>query len=66
MTWICVRWTRASLQQQMGVVFQDTYLFNTTIRDNIRMAQPEATDAMVEEAARLAEIHDLIIALPAI
>jgi len=56
--------TRASLQQQMGVVFQDTYLFNTTIRDNIRMAQPEATDAMVEEAARLAEIHDLIMTLP--
>ena len=56
--------TRASLQKQMGVVFQDTYLFNTTIRENIRMAKPDASDAMVEEAAKMAEIHDLIVRLP--
>ena len=56
--------TRASLQRQMGVVFQDTYLFNTTIRENIRMAQPEATDEMVELAAKQAEIHELILSLP--
>lgn len=56
--------TRASLQQQMGVVFQETYLFNTTIRENIRMAKPAATDAEVEAAARQAEIHDLIMQLP--
>jgi len=56
--------TRASLQQQMGVVFQETYLFNTTIRENIRMAKPAATDAEVEAAARQAEIHELIIQLP--
>ncbi len=55
---------RASLQQQIGVVFQDTYLFKTTIRENIRMAKPTATDADVEQAAKLAEIHDLIMQLP--
>lgn len=56
--------TRASLQHQMGVVFQETYLFDTTIRENIRMAKPEATDAEVEQAAQLAEIHELIMGLP--
>ncbi|MBX3014669.1 MAG: ATP-binding cassette domain-containing protein [Caldilineaceae bacterium] len=56
--------TRESLQQQMGVVFQETYLFNTTIRENIRMAKPDATNTEVEEAARSAEIHDLIMSLP--
>ncbi len=56
--------TRASLQQQMGVVFQETYLFNTTIRENIRMAKPHASDAEVEAAARQAEIHELIMQLP--
>lgn len=55
---------RRSLQQQMSVVFQETYLFDTTIRENIRMARPEATDAEVEAAAKLAEIHDLIMGLP--
>ncbi len=56
--------TRTSLQQQMGVVFQETYLFNTTIRENIRMAKPSASDAEVEAAARQAEIHELIMQLP--
>ncbi|MCX6044343.1 MAG: ABC transporter transmembrane domain-containing protein [Chloroflexi bacterium] len=56
--------TRASLQKQTGVVFQETYLFDTTIRENIRMAKPEATDAEVEQAAKLAEIHELIMGLP--
>jgi ATP-binding cassette subfamily B protein len=55
---------RASLQQQMGVVFQETYLFDMTIRENIRMAKPGASDAEVEAAAKLAEIHDLIMRLP--
>lgn len=55
---------RRSLQQQMSVVFQETYLFDTTIRENIRMAKATATDAEVEQAARLAEIHDLIMTLP--
>ncbi len=56
--------TLASLRAQMGVVFQENFLFNTSIRENIRLAQPDATDHMVEEAARAAEIHDLICSLP--
>ena len=48
----------------MGVVFQDNFLFNTSIRENVRLARPEATDADVEAAARQAEIHDFIVALP--
>jgi len=55
---------RLSLQQQMGVVFQETYLFDTTIRENIRMARPDASDAEVEQAAKQAEIHDIIMGLP--
>lgn len=55
---------RTSLQQQIGVVFQETYLFRTTIRENIRMAKPDATDDEVEAAAKLAEIHDSIVQLP--
>lgn len=55
---------RRSLQQQMSVVFQETYLFDTTIRENIRMAREGATDAEVEQAAQSAEIHELIMTLP--
>ena len=53
-----------SMAQQMGIVFQETYLFNATIRENIRMAKPSATDTEVETAAKLAEIHDVIMRLP--
>lgn len=56
--------TQDSLRGQMGVVFQENFLFNTSIRENIRLARPEATDAAVEAAARQAEIHDFILALP--
>jgi|GEM_PF-31224 ATP-binding cassette, subfamily B, bacterial len=55
---------RQSLRAQVGAVFQHTYLFNTTVRENIRQGQLEATDAEVEEAARAAEIHDFITGLP--
>ena len=58
------RVTQASLRAQIGVVFQDTFLFNATIRDNIRMGKLDATDAEVEAAARAAEIHRLITSLP--
>ena len=43
---------------------QDSLLFNTFVRDNIRMGQPSATDAEVEHAARAAEIHTSILDLP--
>lgn len=56
--------TRQSLCAQIGVVFQESFLFQTSIRDNIRLGKLDATDAEVEEAARAAEIHDFIRSLP--
>lgn len=53
-----------SLHSHMSVVFQENYLFNASIRENIRLGKPDASDAEVEEAARLAEIHDAILQLP--
>lgn len=53
-----------SLRAQMAVVFQDTFLFNTSVRENMRLVKADATDAEIEAAARAAEIHDLILALP--
>jgi ATP-binding cassette subfamily B protein len=48
----------------VGVVSQDTYLLHATIRENLRYAKPDATDAEIERAARAAQIHDHIAALP--
>jgi len=56
--------TQDSLRHAIGVVPQDTVLFNDSIRYNIRYGRPDATDAEVEEAARLAQLHDFILALP--
>lgn len=56
--------TQASLRAQVALVPQDTFLFNMSLRENIRLARPEATDEEVEAAARAAEIHDVIAALP--
>jgi ABC-type multidrug transport system fused ATPase/permease subunit len=56
--------TLASLRRQMGLVPQDPFLFSGTIADNIRFGRPEASDAEVQEAARLANAHDFIAALP--
>lgn len=56
--------TQSSVRQAIGIVPQDTVLFNDTIRYNIRYGRPEATDAEVEEAARMAQIHDFIDDLP--
>ncbi|MGA9351430.1 MAG: ABC transporter ATP-binding protein [Anaerolineae bacterium] len=56
--------TMDSLRAQMGVALQDTVLFSGTIRDNIRYGRPEATDAEVVAAARAAQAHDFIVALP--
>jgi ATP-binding cassette, subfamily B, bacterial len=56
--------TQDSLRAQMGAVFQDTFLFDTTIRENIRMGKLDARDDEIEAAARAAEIHDLIADLP--
>jgi ATP-binding cassette, subfamily B, bacterial len=54
----------ASLAATVGVVSQETYLFHASVRENLRFARPDATDAEVEEAARTARIHDLIASLP--
>jgi ATP-binding cassette subfamily B protein len=48
----------------VGVVSQETYLLHTTVRENLRYAKPDATDAELEAAARAARIHDLIASLP--
>ena len=48
----------------VGVVSQETYLLHTTVRENLRYARPGATDAEIEDAARAAQIHDLITGLP--
>ncbi|MGA8799239.1 MAG: ABC transporter ATP-binding protein/permease [Pseudolabrys sp.] len=56
--------TQKSLRQSIGMVPQDTVLFNDTIRYNIRYGRWEATDAEVEEAARLAQIDPLIRIAP--
>jgi ATP-binding cassette, subfamily B, bacterial len=56
--------TFGSLAGAVGVVSQETYLFHATVRENLRFAKPEATDDEVEEAARAAQIHELIASLP--
>ncbi len=58
------RLTLASLGEVIGVVTQETYLFHASVRDNLRYARPEATDAELETATRAAAIHDRILELP--
>jgi ATP-binding cassette subfamily B protein len=55
---------RTSLYSHVGVVFQDTFLFDGTIAENIRVGNPEASDEAVEAAARAAEAHEFIMASP--
>ncbi|MFG1919418.1 ABC transporter ATP-binding protein [Micromonospora sp. NPDC048898] len=54
----------ADLSAIVGVVSQETYLLHTTVRENLRYARPGATDTEIEDAARAAQIHDLIAGLP--
>jgi ATP-binding cassette subfamily B protein len=56
--------TQASLRGQIGLVPQDTVLFNDTIAANIGYGRPGASMEAIEEAARLAQIHDFIESLP--
>ncbi len=53
-----------SLAATVGVVSQETYLFHSSVRENLRFACPEASDEEIEAAARTARIHDLIVSLP--
>ncbi|MDO9361135.1 MAG: ATP-binding cassette domain-containing protein, partial [Polaromonas sp.] len=57
--------TQASVRQAIGIVPQDTVLFNDTVEYNIAYGKPGATRAEVEEAARAARIHDFISSTPA-
>ena len=56
--------TQQSLRAAIGVVPQDTVLFNDTIRYNIAYGRPGATDQEIENAARLAQVHDFVTRLP--
>jgi ATP-binding cassette subfamily B protein len=56
--------TFPALADAVGVVSQETYLFHATVRENLRFAKPDATDAELEEAARAAQVHALIASLP--
>ena len=56
--------TQDSLRQNMSVVLQESFLFNTTIRENIRLGKQNATDEEVEAAAKAAEIHEIVKGFP--
>jgi ATP-binding cassette, subfamily B, bacterial len=56
--------TQRSLRSQIGVVFQDPHLFNDTVRANIAYGRPAASTEKIDAAARAAQAHDFIMALP--
>ncbi len=56
--------TLESLRRNIGVVFQESMLFNRTIRDNLLVGRPEATQEEIEQACRMAEAHDFIMRQP--
>jgi ATP-binding cassette subfamily B protein len=56
--------TLESLRRQIGIVFQDTFLFHASIRDNLLYARPDASEDELHAAARAAYMHDFIASLP--
>jgi ABC-type multidrug transport system fused ATPase/permease subunit len=56
--------TLTSLRREIGVIAQDPFLFSATVRENIAFGRPEATQEDIERAARLAQAHEFIEALP--
>ncbi len=56
--------TKRSLRDQMSIVLQDTLLFSTTIRENIAYGRPDASEEEIIEAAKRAQAHDFIVAMP--
>src|SRR5213078_2823900 len=53
-----------SLRRQIGVVFEESFLFSDSVRSNIAYGRPDATDEEIVAAARAAEAHQFILALP--
>ncbi|GIW07092.1 MAG: hypothetical protein KatS3mg060_1897 [Dehalococcoidia bacterium] len=56
--------TRDSLSAQIGVVFQQEFLFNRSIKENVRIGKPDASDTEVDQALRAADLNDLVTSLP--
>ncbi|MBI4213503.1 MAG: ABC transporter ATP-binding protein [Chloroflexi bacterium] len=56
--------TVSSLHEQIGIVTQETYLFNATVRENLRYANLDATDSAIEEACRLARLEEVVSRMP--
>jgi ATP-binding cassette subfamily B protein len=56
--------TQRSLRRNIGILQQDVFMFAGTVRENIRYGRPDATDEEIEEAAKRAEIHEEIMAMP--
>ncbi len=57
-------WTMESLRSRVGMVLQDNFLFSGNVRDNIKLGNPEADEEAVVAAAKAANAHDFIMALP--
>jgi ATP-binding cassette, subfamily B, bacterial len=57
-------WRLADLRRNVGIVFQETFLFSNTVAANIAYGHPEATAAQIETAAKIAAAHDFIVNLP--
>jgi len=57
-------WPLDTLLARLGIVFQEVFLFDGTVRENLALARPEATNAQIEAAARAACAHEFICALP--
>lgn len=58
------QWPLDALLARLGIVFQEVFLLHGTVRDNLALARPDASDAEIEAAARAAQAHDFICALP--
>ncbi len=56
--------TKHSLRSSIGVVQQDVFIFADTIKENIRYGRPDASDAQIVAAAKMAEIYDDIMEMP--
>jgi len=56
--------TQESLRRNVGILQQDVFMFAGTVRENIRYGRPDASDEEIEQAAKLAEIHEEILAMP--